>query len=290
MRGYSALRAWFLTFLVIFISACDSKTSNGIQDLNQISQYAASTQSTSKRPDQSKRFTAARFNGTHPKFTDGIWSFELQEKECSAVKYGDGRGESDCSNGNLRSRVKAPRIIYPGQEVEYYVELRVDPNFRYDGGKTLSWSKLEIAEWGRVEGVKNHIYDLQLDTKRGLTFERTVCVPPSQLSKWNSFRLNIKWAKNGDGYLEARCNGKVVLSRQSQQTVIPPDCAERYKEQCDPNKQIPEAGIYWHVGPKLSGHGSNYRSNGHSSHFSVFPTNGIKLEMRSLYQGDSSLN
>ncbi len=40
------------------------------------------------------------------------------------------------------------------------MEIRVDPSFRYDDGRTPTWSKLEVAEWGRTQGIKNHIYDL----------------------------------------------------------------------------------------------------------------------------------
>lgn len=235
--------------------------------------------------DQSKRFKAHKFNGSEPSYSSGVWTFQLQPQGCSQRKYGDGRGESDCFNGNIRSRISAPKFARPGQEVEYYMEVRVASGFRYDGGPTPAWSKLEVAEWGRTKGIKNHIYDLQLDTVRGLTFERKVCVPPSKLNQWNSFRLRIRWSKAGDGYLEASCNDKVILVRRAQQTVIPPDCAARYKLQCDPKRQIPSASIYWQVGPKLSGFGADFAKFGFSSQFAPFPPKGVRLQVRRLYAG-----
>lgn len=235
--------------------------------------------------DHSKRFKPHKFNGSKPVLSAGVWSFELRPRGCSQRKYGDGRGESDCLNGNLRSRIAAPKHVRPGQQVEYYMEFRVAPGFRYDGGPTPAYSKLEVAEWGRTKGIKNHIYDLQLDTKRGLTFERKICIPPSKLSQWNSFRLRIKWSKSGDGYLEASCNGKVILSRGDQQTVIPPDCAAKYKLQCDPKRQVPNASIYWQVGPKLSGFGPEYAKYGFSSQFAPFPPKGVGFQARKLYAG-----
>ncbi|WP_424965705.1 hypothetical protein [Dinoroseobacter sp. S375] len=256
----------FLRFVLAMVSICAA--------------FAAHAQ------DHSKRFKPHKFNGSKPVYSGGIWSFELKPQGCSSRKYGDGRGESDCLNGNIRSRIAAPKNVKPGQLVEYSMEIRIAPNFRYDGGPTPAWSKLEVAEWGRTKGIKNHIYDLQLDTVRGLTFERQVCVPPSKLSQWNKFQLRIKWSKSGDGFLEARCNGKVILSRRDQQTVIPPDCAAKYKLQCDPSQQIPSASIYWQVGPKLSGFGPNFAKYGFSSQFAPFPRNGILLQMRNLYAGN----
>lgn len=241
--------------------------------------------STGLAQDQTKQFRTHKFNGSKPTYSSGVWTFQLEPQGCSKRKYGDGRGESDCFNGNIRSRISAPKVAKPGQEIEYYMEVRIAPEFRYDGGPTPAWSKLEIAEWGRTKGIKNHIYDLQLDTVRGLTFERNVCIPPSKLSQWNSFRLRIKWSKTGDGYLEATCNGKVILARRNQQTVIPPDCAAKYKLQCDPARQIPGASIYWQVGPKLSGFGSEFAKYGFASQFAPFPPNGVRLQVRNLYVG-----
>lgn len=240
---------------------------------------------TAAAKDQTRSFKPHKFNGSKPAYSKGVYTFTLEPRGCSARKYGDGRGESDCFNGSLRSRVKAPKNVAPGATMEYYMEFRMNPGFRYDGGRTPGYSKLEVAEWGRVEGIKNHVYDLQLDTVRGLTFERAVCVPPNRLSEWNSVRVLVKWSKTGDGFLQAICNGTPVLTRQGQQTVIPPDCAKPWKLQCEPSLQRPDARIYWQVGPKLSGHGASYRKNGFSSAFARFPPNGVQMQVRNLYAG-----
>jgi hypothetical protein len=96
--------------------------------------------------DHSRQFKPHKFNGSKPKYVSGTWQFELTPQACSSRKYGDGRGESDCFNGSLRSRIKAPKNIRPGTTMEYYMEIRIDPAFRYDGGPTPAYSKLEVAE------------------------------------------------------------------------------------------------------------------------------------------------
>jgi hypothetical protein len=234
---------------------------------------------------QSAKFRPHKFNGTAPVIQKGVYTFQLVEGRCSSVKYGDGRGESDCANGAYRSRVIANKQASVGQTWEYSFEFRVDPSFVYDGGKTPETSRLKIAEWGRSEGIKNHLYDIHLDSRRGATFERQPCVPASRLTQWNTFRLRVKWSASGDGYLVAECNGKVVLERVNQQTIIPPDCGKPWKLQCKLELQQPRSTIYWQVGPHLSGYGTTFAQIGKPNQFPPFPRNGVIVQARNLYAG-----
>lgn len=38
----------------------------------------------------------------------GITTFQIFDRKCSSVDYGDGRGENDCHNGNIRSTLIGP--------------------------------------------------------------------------------------------------------------------------------------------------------------------------------------
>lgn len=231
-------------------------------------------------------FREVKWNGTKPIFSNGSHIFELRPGECGAKKYGDGRGESDCGGGRLRSQIRTKKLARVGQTVEYSFDFFVPKSFNYDGDKRYpAYSRLLIAEWKRNKGIKNHVYEILLDGVRGATFERQVCVKPSEFGKWNNFRLKIKWSAKPDGFLEAQCNGRVVLRRLNTQTVIPPDCAAEYKLQCDPSKQKPRADIIWAIGPNFSGYGRDFGQLGKPSPFAPFPKRGVKIQVRNIYYG-----
>jgi len=53
-----------------------------------------------------KGFERHKFNGSvRPEVKDGVTRFEIFDRQCSNVDYGDGRGENDCRNGNVRSTI-----------------------------------------------------------------------------------------------------------------------------------------------------------------------------------------
>lgn len=235
---------------------------------------------------QTRSFKDHSFNGAKPERKGDTVIFRLGPADCSKRTYGDGRGESDCANGNLRSRIKAPKDARVGKEYEYSFEIYIPQSFTYPGDRTHpTGTRLEVAEWGRTKGIKNHVYEMKLDARRGLMFERETCVSPKDFGRWNRVTVTIKWSKGQDGYLVARCNGRVVLERRNTQTVIPPDCGQSWKMQCDPARQKPDASIYWQVGPKFGGYGVTYKSIGKPSQFAAFPKGGIELAVRDLYMG-----
>lgn len=233
-------------------------------------------------------FKDVKWNGTKPSFSKGVHTFEILPRKCGSREYGDGRGESDCNGGRVRSQIRTKKLAKVGQTIEYSFEFFVPKSFKYDGDRHYpAYSRLLIAEWNRSKGVKNHIYEILLDSVRGVTFERKTCVKPSEFGKWNEFKLVIKWSKGSDGFMKATCNGRTVLSRANTQTVIPPDCAANYKLQCDPSKQIPSATIGLNIGPNLSGYGRNFRelSGNKTSPFPPFPPNGVKVQFRNIHIG-----
>ena len=108
---------------------------------------------------QTRNYKDHTFNGTKPDRQGKTIIFRLGPNDCSQKKYGDGRGESDCANGNLRSRVKAPKDARVGREYEYAFEIYVPKSFTYPGDRTHpTGTRLEVVEWGRTKGIKNHVY------------------------------------------------------------------------------------------------------------------------------------
>ncbi len=235
--------------------------------------------------DISRDFKVQRFSATKPEFSKGVWSFDLQRDKCNPKTFGDGRGESACLGGRRSTQIRAPKHIKPGQKVVYSFDIFIPSDFSYDGDRRYpAFSRLFIAEWVRMEAIKNHIYEMALESRRGVTFERKVCFSPKEFGKWNTFQLSIYWSGKRDGYMEARCNDRIILSRMNTQTLIPPDCAAEYKLQCDPAQQTTRPDIMWKIGPNLYGYGRNFRDLSHSpsSPFPPFPPNGVRFMVRKL--------
>ncbi|HKJ62638.1 MAG TPA: heparin lyase I family protein [Hyphomicrobiales bacterium] len=230
-------------------------------------------------------YKPATSTATNPIFNQGVWTFDLRPNKCNPRPYVGNESETPCAGGRRTTQIRAKRDIRVGQTVRYSFEVFIPKDFVYDGDPRFpAYSRLLIAEWKRSKGNKNHLYEMLLDSKRGATYERQICFRPREFGKWNRFELVIKWSRKSDGFMEARCNGRVVLSRQRTQTVIPPDCGAEYKLQCAPEKQIPTAPIMWLLGPNLSGYGRDFASLSHhpKTPFPPFPPNGVKLMMRNL--------
>ncbi|MEW9835470.1 hypothetical protein [Mesorhizobium marinum] len=204
--------------------------------------------------------------------------------DCSKKDYGDGRGESDCKNGNLRSQIHTSSKQKLGGAYEYSMEIWIDPSFTYSAyGQPRS--PLLIAEWQRINAVKNHMYELHLDTMRGVQFEDKNCFKPEAFGEWRRFTMVVKWSKGSDGLLRVTYDDQIVCELAAQQTAIPPKCGERVKLQCDPKRQNLRRPISWQVGPKLGGFGTEYRKHGLDSPFRTFPGSGLRMKVRNLYYG-----
>ena len=233
--------------------------------------------------DVTKRVQQVKWNGTDARYSKGEWTFELAPDGCGRKTYGDGRGESDCGGGRRRSQIQLKEKARVGQQLSYSFEFFIPKDFVYDGDPRYpAFSRLLFAEWKRDKGIKNHLYEILLDSRRGVTFERKPCVTPREFGKWNHFELRVNWTGKADGYLEARCNGRQILKRLGQQTLVLPDCAANYKLQCDPKLQQPDGRILWSIGPNLSGYGRDYRRLGRSTPFPPFPPRGVEISVRKI--------
>ncbi|NNU82113.1 hypothetical protein HMH01_16875 [Halovulum dunhuangense] len=220
------------------------------------------------------------FNGRDPEHARGITTFHVRAGDCSAIDYGDGRGESDCFNGNLRSRIGYDRYARLGDSVQYAFEILVPAGLKYGGGPNRR-SLLEVAEWQRINTIKNHIHTMHLDARRGLTFDDVVCIPPAGLGGWNSIRVQVRWSMNDDGVIRVVCNDRVVLARTGR-TAIPPDCGQQGVYQCVPALQEPNKPIQFQLGILFRGYGERGRLDGLRPEGRTAPTEGFTVQMRNI--------
>lgn len=172
------------------------------------------------------------FNGSIAPVTKaGLTSFTIRQGECSTIKYGDGRGEDDCANGNVRSTLSA-HIAKVGQTKTYAFDFRVDAPFNYRGwhnSQASSYldegndSRLRIAGW---EGNRTHnfMYMLKIDSRRGAFFLNQTCVPAGDLHDWHSFRMEVRWANNSRGWIRISCDDKVIHFVEGIATTHGPHC------------------------------------------------------------------
>ncbi len=233
--------------------------------------------------DTPKGFKEATFQGSSPKLNGNEVIFTLLPGQFSSKNYGDGRGESDCKNGNIRSQINAKKYAKLGQTVEYSLDFWIEPGFRYSKGN-VPRSKLTLMEWQRINTIKNHIYVLHLDSSGGAKFEDRTCFPPSRFGRWVSFKMRVKWSKNNDGFMEVFCEGKRIFALNGQ-NAIPPACGTKAKQQCHLDKMDLRPPIQWQVGPKLNGYGTAYKQSGKKSPFRPWPKDGLTMKVRNLYYG-----
>lgn len=227
-------------------------------------------------------FREAKFQGNAPTVKRGEVTFSLKPGQCSPKLYGDGRGESDCRNGQIRSQITNRKHARLGRAIEYAADIWIMPGFRYHKGNAPR-SKLTIMEWQRIDTIKNHLYMLHLDS-RGARFEDKTCFPASQFGAWVSFRMQVKWSNEADGYLRVFCGGRLVYELTGP-NAVPPDCGTRAKEQCKLELINLRPPVQWEVGPKLAGFGTVYAQFGLPSPFRPFPQSGLTMKMRNLYYG-----
>lgn len=227
-------------------------------------------------------FKEARFQGNSPTVKKGEVTFSVKPGQCSKKKYGDGRGESDCANGNIRSQITNRKHARMGTTIEYAAEIWVQPGFRYDKGNTPR-SKLTIMEWQRIDTIKNHLFMLHLDGN-GVNFENKRCFSASNFGQWVPFKMQVKWSKGNDGFLRVFCDGRQVYELLGE-NALPPACGTPAKSQCDPSKMNYRPPVQWEVGPKLNGFGMVYAQFGLPSPFRPFRAEGLTMKMRNLYYG-----
>jgi len=228
-----------------------------------------------------------RFNGPNNPVTEsGVTTFEIRARECSDIKYGDGRGETDCHNGNVRETIGAHEAQI-GQTVTYRFDLKVDAPVEYDGWINSHAygflpqghdSRLRIASW---EGnrLHNFIYMLKLDGRDGVTFLDRTCFGPDGFDEWHSFRLETRWAADRRGWVRVSCDDEVIYFSEGAPSQTAPHCY--ITNQCEPGRAKSPSRIYFVLGPVMSGFGPEWKKYGKASQFTDFEDS-ITLHMRNV--------
>lgn len=227
-----------------------------------------------------------RLNGSvQPVTQDGVTTFVIRSGECSNRKYGDGRGESDCSNGNVRSLLTGTNVSV-GETVTYEFEVRADP-LTYEGFVNshaagflyrLQDSRLRIASW---EGnhLHNFIYILHLDARRGIRFLDTTCAGPEEIGNWMRFKMEVKWRNDKRGWIRVSCNDTIVYFAENVETTDAPHCY--ITNVCEPDISKSPRRIYNLHGPVMAGFGHEWKKYGLQSPFTEF-SGDIRVQMRNI--------
>jgi hypothetical protein len=235
------------------------------------------------------QFRLNSLNGsTTPVVEDGVITFNIKYAECSDVDYGDGRGESDCRNGNVRSNLEPKDEQRIGQTVEYAFDLWIDPSLEYKGYANEmavgmlpnSWdSRLRVAHW---EGnmVKGFIYKLNLDATNGVTFLGNVCQTPSDFGKWVRFSMKVKWTADERGWVRVACDGRTIFADEGIATDQNPHCYIR--NDCDPDRPGRHPSrISFVPGVTYMGYGFEWKEHGYPQFWPI-PEGGITVKMQNL--------
>lgn len=233
-------------------------------------------------------FTNHRFNPTNPVTKDGVTTFTIRNHECSNVKYGDGRGETDCYNGNVRSVLAASRQERLGEAVEYRFELQVDPSITYPGWINdhssgfipgMRDTRLRIASW---EGplIHNYLYMVKLDSIKGVRFLSKGCFSKEELGQWNTFSMKVLWASDKRGWIKVTCNDRIVWLQEGVATNQAPECY--ITNQCEPGRKKNPKRFLFVPGPVMAGFGYEWKKYGKPSPFTEIQKEGITIRMRSL--------
>lgn len=230
-------------------------------------------------------FEEHRFNGlTNPVTEEGVTTFRLQHGQCSNVDFGDGRGETDCKKGNIRSILAYRPNGRMGQTLEYRFDLRIDPSFAYPGRWSQEafaarieggWdSHLRIASW-EGEALHNYIYLLKVDTRQGVSFLGKQCQGREQFGEWIAFSMKIRWSADEKGWVKVTCGDRIIYADENVATNQAPHCWE-FTNQCSSGLKNPKRIIY-NLGPIMMGNGSDT-----PPFFTPIQDGGITIEMRNM--------
>lgn len=236
-----------------------------------------------------KGFTPHKFNGSVPPTTEGgVTTFQIENEQCSTVDFGDGRGESDCLNGTVRSVFLHTPQAELGQTLEYRFDVRVDPSIDYDGYSNVDatgfepggWdSHLWLASW---EGtfLHNFIYILKVSKKAGITFAGEQCQAPAELGEWVTFSMKVKWGGDNKSWVAVTCNDRYVFVAEDTASNIAPDCY--IQNQCVAGEVRSPKRLLFIPGIKMNGWGHSWKEIGKDSAFVPIQPSGITAQMRNL--------
>ena len=233
-------------------------------------------------------FRNHKFNPVNPVTKNGVTTFHIDNHKCSNVKYGDGRGESDCYNGNVRSVLAPPGHERLGETIEYSFDLWVDPSINYAGWSNdhalgyipgLRDTRLRIASW-EGQYLHNFLYMVKLDSVFGVRFLSKSCFPKEEFGQWNHFSMKIKWAADKRGWIKVACNDRIVWLAENIATNQGPECY--ITNQCEPDKKKNPNKFLFIPGPVLAGFGHEWKKYGKPSPFTEIGPDGVTIKMRNL--------
>ncbi|SMY09056.1 hypothetical protein [Flavimaricola marinus] len=188
--------------------------------------------------DYPRGMSEGRNSARSPTVSGGVVSFTVLPGDCQSRTYGDGRGESDCSNLNSKSYLTS-RDVPVGTSMLYAFDVRVAGGLTHDAFRNPhvtyapggADSRLSVAIW-QGELIKNHLLTLDLDRTRGLTVFGRTCAPASSLGDWTQVQLLLRWSAGSDGLLQLSCNDRPVYAVSGQPTDQQPYCI--ISNHCEP--------------------------------------------------------
>lgn len=233
-------------------------------------------------------FREHKFNGPiAPSTSDGVTTFRILDGGCSNVDYGDGRGESDCKRGNVRSTMYHDPQARIGQVRDYRFDVKIPPDFAYPGrihAETVlfipgGWdSHLRIASW-EGPALHNFLYMVKVDGRNGVTFLGKQCQSPEQFGEWVSFSMKIRWSSDESGWIKVTCDDRIVYADERVATNQAPHCWE-FTNQCKEGEFRNPNRFHYIVGPMMLGNGSDFGSN-----LTPIQEGGITIQMRNVEVG-----
>ena len=229
----------------------------------------------------SRNMAISEISGIKPTKKNGIWTMRVRPEYCNDQDYGDGRGESDCTNGNLRSQIQGTPIE-PEQTVEYSFEINIPKDFSYrESLNYRPYGSIEVAQWQHVRAVKNHLYELRLSPNSGVLFDGKTCIKPSEYGEWAKVVFQVNWTEKDDGFLKVTCNERLIVSRTGQ-TLVPKYCDSEIKPQCKPAMLQSSNPINWWLGIQFYGFGPDWRDYGRQSPFLPFKGSELSIQTRNI--------
>ena len=169
--------------------------------------------------------------------------FTVNQGDCSP--WSDQRGASDCATRTTRSVISTGKDLSLGQQYLFGFDFWIDPGLTHPGYRNPKarltngfTSRLSIARWEGDRYPNNQLFDVKVDTTRGVTFLGRTCIPPSEFGKWHRLDTRVRWANDETGFLEVRCDsrpvytGRPIYAASNVSTNQAPHCfAENH---CDP--------------------------------------------------------
>jgi len=233
---------------------------------------------------------------TKPVTKDGVTKFQIFDKQCNPVLYGDDRGESDCTNGNIRSDMQFSPEAKIGQIVEYDFDIQLNADFAYPGYRNDhafgfypgAWdSRLRIASW---EGplLHNFLYMIKADAKNGISFLARQCQAPEHFGDWVRFSMKVKWAADDSGWIKVACDDRIIYADEGVATDQPPQCF--ITNVCEPDLVKHPKSVLLKLGPVLAGFGYEWKKFGYASPFTPVQKEGISVSFRNISVKSGAIN